>query len=150
MLSVTVHSNYHTSREYHDSYIYIGKIRNYLECSQVAALQHQLRLAVAQAKNCNSFQLTHMPRGNHVQSIASNGDHVKKVYVDITTNFYSYRVVEYTAAILLGMAATMHTIDIRHIHMHKTFIINLHILSPTACWPKPPLSPEKSEVTSSR
>ena len=34
----------------------------------------RLRLAVAQAKYCNSFQLTHMPRGNHAQSIASNGD----------------------------------------------------------------------------
>ena len=26
---------------------------------------NRLRLAVAQAKYCNSFQLTHMPRGNH-------------------------------------------------------------------------------------
>ena len=31
-------------------------------------------LAVAQANYCNSFQLTHMPRGNHAQSNASNGD----------------------------------------------------------------------------
>ena len=31
-------------------------------------------LAVAQAKYCNSFQLTHTPRGTHAQSIASNGD----------------------------------------------------------------------------
>ena len=38
----------------------------------LAALQPRLRLAVAQAKYCNSFQLTHMPRGNHAQSIASN------------------------------------------------------------------------------
>ena len=32
--------------------------------------------AVAQATYCNTFQLTHMPRGNHAQSvaIASNGD----------------------------------------------------------------------------
>ena len=30
-------------------------------------------LAVAQANYCNSFQLTHMPRGNRAQSIASNG-----------------------------------------------------------------------------
>ena len=42
----------------------------------VAAMQPRLRLVVyvAQAKYCNSFQLTHMPRGNHAQSIASNGD----------------------------------------------------------------------------
>ena len=39
-----------------------------------SALQPRLRLAVAQAKYRNSFQLTHMPRGNHAQSIASNGD----------------------------------------------------------------------------
>ena len=37
-------------------------------------MQPRLRLAVAQAKYCNSFQLTHMPRGNHAQSIVSNGD----------------------------------------------------------------------------
>ena len=37
-------------------------------------LQPRLRLAVAQVKYCNTFQLTHMPRGNHAQSIASNGD----------------------------------------------------------------------------
>ena len=37
---------------------------------KVAALQP----AVVQAKYCNTFQLTHMPRGNHAQSIASNGD----------------------------------------------------------------------------
>ena len=43
----------------------------------VAALQTKLRLAVAQAKYCNSFQLTHKPRGNHAQSIASNGDQKK-------------------------------------------------------------------------
>ena len=30
-------------------------------------------LAVAQANYCISFQLTHMPRGNRAQSIASNG-----------------------------------------------------------------------------
>ena len=30
-------------------------------------------LAVAQANYCNSFQLTHMPRDNRAQSIASNG-----------------------------------------------------------------------------
>ena len=58
--------------------IYIlGRSEIILECSQVlfiAALQPRLRLAVAQAKYCNSFQLTHMPRGNHAQSIASNGD----------------------------------------------------------------------------
>ena len=75
---MTVRSNYHTLREYHDSYIYKGKIRNYIECSQVhvpfiAVLQPR-RSYVAQAKYCNSFQLTHMPRGNHPQSIASNGD----------------------------------------------------------------------------
>ena len=42
----------------------------------VATLQPRLRLAVAQAKYCNSFQLTHTPRGTHAQSIArsSNGD----------------------------------------------------------------------------
>ena len=34
-------------------------------------MQPRLRLAVAQAKYCNSFQLTHMPRGNHD---VSNGD----------------------------------------------------------------------------
>ena len=33
-----------------------------------------LQPSVAQAKYCNTFQLTHMPRGNHAQSIASNGD----------------------------------------------------------------------------
>ena len=42
--------------------------------STVAALQPRLRLAVAQAKYCNTFQLTHMPRGNHAQAIANNGD----------------------------------------------------------------------------
>ena len=42
--------------------------------SCIAALPSQLQLAVAQAKYCNSFQLTHMPRGNHAQSIASYGD----------------------------------------------------------------------------
>ena len=36
---------------------------------KVAALQP----AVSRSA-CNSFQLTHMPRGNHAQSIASNGD----------------------------------------------------------------------------
>ena len=34
----------------------------------VAAMQPRLRLAIAQAKYCNSFQLTHMPCGNHAQS----------------------------------------------------------------------------------
>ena len=29
---------------------------------------------LAQVKYCNSFQLTHLPRGNHALSIASNGD----------------------------------------------------------------------------
>ena len=57
---MTVHSNYHTSLEYR-------RIKPF-----IAALQPWLRLAVAQAKYCNSFQLTHMPRGN--QLIASNGD----------------------------------------------------------------------------
>ena len=47
----------------------------YIEWSQV----HVLSPAVAQAKYCNSFHLTHMPRGNHDQSImqyaiASYGD----------------------------------------------------------------------------
>ena len=28
----------------------------------------------SEAKYCNSFQLTHRPRGNHAQSITSNGD----------------------------------------------------------------------------
>ena len=37
---------------------------------KVAALQP----AVVQAKYCNAFQLRHMPRGYHAQSIASNGD----------------------------------------------------------------------------
>ena len=37
----------------------------------VAALQPRLQLAVAQA---NSFQLTHMPGGNHAQLIACSGD----------------------------------------------------------------------------
>ena len=75
---MTVRSNYHTSREYHDSYNYI-EIRNYLECSRVpihklhvAALQPRLRLAVAQGKYCNTFQLTHMPHGTHAQSIAED------------------------------------------------------------------------------
>ena len=58
--------------------IAIALYREDLECSQVpihkaAALQPQLRLAVAQSKYCNTFQLMHMPRGNHAQSIASNG-----------------------------------------------------------------------------
>ena len=43
----------------------------------VAAMQARLRLAIAQAKYCNSFQLMHMPRGTHAQSIASNGDQKK-------------------------------------------------------------------------
>ena len=68
-LSVTVRSNYHTSREHHDSYIH-----NYLECSQVPNKLRRDAIAVAQAKYCNSFQLTHMPRDNHAQSNASNGD----------------------------------------------------------------------------
>ena len=42
--------------------------------SRVATPAVRLRLAVAQAKYCDTFQLTHMPRGNHAQSIASNGD----------------------------------------------------------------------------
>ena len=51
--------------------------REDLECSQVpihkaVALQPGLRLAVAQSRN--TFQLLHMPRGNHAQSIASNGN----------------------------------------------------------------------------
>ena len=74
---MTVRSNHHTSREYHDSYIYIGKIRNHfrvLSSTVHSRVATRLRLAVAQAKYCNSFQLTHMPRGNHAQSIASNGD----------------------------------------------------------------------------
>ena len=37
---------------------------------KVASLQP----AVAHAMYCNLFQLTHMPRGNHAQSIASNDD----------------------------------------------------------------------------
>ena len=37
---------------------------------KVAALQP----AIAQAKYCSTFQLTLMSRGNHAQSIASNGD----------------------------------------------------------------------------
>ena len=36
-------------------------------------MQPRLRLAIAQANYCSSFQLTHMPHGNHAQSIASNG-----------------------------------------------------------------------------
>ena len=40
----------------------------------VAALQPRLRLAVVQAKYCNSFQSMHIPRGNQAQSIVSNGD----------------------------------------------------------------------------
>ena len=50
--------------------IYREKIRNYLVLPFLAALRY---CAVAQAKYCNKFQLTHMPRGNHAQSIASNG-----------------------------------------------------------------------------
>ena len=69
---MTVRSNYHTSREYHDSYIYILGRSEIVPF--IAALQPRLRLAVAQAKYCNSFQLTHMPQGNYAQSIASNGD----------------------------------------------------------------------------
>ena len=73
---MTVRSNYHTSLEYHDSYSLYRedqKLFRVLSSTEyIAALQPRLRLAVAQAKYCNSFQLTHMPRGN--QSIASNGD----------------------------------------------------------------------------
>ena len=57
--------------------IYIGRIRLRVlsgTIHEVAALQPQLRLAIAQAKYCNMFQLTHTPRGNHTQSIVSNGD----------------------------------------------------------------------------
>ena len=31
-------------------------------------------VATRRSTSCNSFQLTHMPRGNHAQSIAGNGD----------------------------------------------------------------------------
>ena len=37
------------------------------------ATSSRCNLLVAQAWYWNSFQLTHMPRGNHAQSIASNG-----------------------------------------------------------------------------
>ena len=42
----------------------------------ITVLQPWLQLAIAQAKYCNLFQLTHMPRarGNHAQSISSNGE----------------------------------------------------------------------------
>ena len=50
------------------------KLFRVLSSTEYAASQPRLRLAVAQAKYCNSFQLTHMPRGNHAQSITSNGD----------------------------------------------------------------------------
>ena len=39
------------------------------ECYQVSSTRFRSASA-----SCNSFQLTHMPRGNHAQSIASNGD----------------------------------------------------------------------------
>ena len=58
----------------------------------LAALQPRLRLAVAQAKYCNSFQLTHMPRGNHAQSIAReqcNGDRRKTRHYYSTHNLAS-------------------------------------------------------------
>ena len=55
--------------------IYIGKIRNYIECYQVSRTIHTaLQPRRSASTSCNSFQLTHMPRGNHAQSIASNGD----------------------------------------------------------------------------
>ena len=67
---MTVRSNYHTSPEYHDSYIQ-GRFRVLSSTiHKVAALQP----AVVQGKYCNAFQLTHIPRGNHAQSIAGNGD----------------------------------------------------------------------------
>ena len=51
--------------------IYIGKIRNDLEIPNNSRVATPRR---SEAKYCNSFQLTHRPRGNHAQSIASNGD----------------------------------------------------------------------------
>ena len=39
----------------------------------VAAIANGCNSLVAQTSYCNSFQLTHMPRGNHAESIASNG-----------------------------------------------------------------------------
>ena len=58
--------------------IYTESVLKYRIKPFIAALQPRLRLAVAsyiaKARYCNSFQLTHMPRGNHAQSIASNGD----------------------------------------------------------------------------
>ena len=38
-----------------------------------ALLVARMRLAVVQANYCSSFQLIHVPHGNHAQSIASNG-----------------------------------------------------------------------------
>ena len=52
--------------------IYREDQKLYRVLSSTAALQPR-RSAIASA-SCNSFQLTHMPRGNHTQSIASNGD----------------------------------------------------------------------------
>ena len=43
-------------------------------CDATPVVTRRSALAVAQAKYCNSFQLTHTPRGTHAQSIASNGD----------------------------------------------------------------------------
>ena len=76
---MTVRSHCQTSREYHDRYI--GKIRNYIECYQVSSVVVPFIAALqprrSASASCNSFQLTHMARGNHAQSIASNGDRKK-------------------------------------------------------------------------
>ena len=71
---MTVRSNYHTSCEYHDSYIYREHQKLFRVLSSTIHKVVAMQPSVAQAKYCNSFQLTHMPRGNHAQSIASNGN----------------------------------------------------------------------------
>ena len=54
--------------------IYRALYRAREDLCKVAALQPAVALAQAKYRYCNKFQLTHMPRGNHAQSIARNGD----------------------------------------------------------------------------
>ena len=48
-------------------------IHTYYGRGAIALLVARMQLAVVQANYCSSFQLIHVPRGNHTQSIASNG-----------------------------------------------------------------------------
>ena len=68
---MAVRSNYHMSTMI-AIYIAIGKIRNDLEIPNNSRVATPRRSA--NVRYCNSFQLMHMPRGYHAQSIASNDD----------------------------------------------------------------------------